>query len=299
MDLPVVAVIGPTSSGKSKLAVSLAEKFDGEIVSGDSRQVYRGLNLGTGKITKPEMAGIPHHMLDITSPLEQFTVAQYVPLAEEAIGGIIVRSKLPIVCGGSGHYIDSLLRGEAIPEVPPQEDIRAELEPKSTQELMLELEKIDPVRASTIDPDNKRRIIRAIEIVRFTGKPVPVIEKGVRRPFDVLWLGIDVGADDLRKRIGERLDERIDRGLVVEVEGLHKLGLSWERMEELGLEYRYTARLLQGQISREEYRRQLFEAICQYARRQRTWWRQHTDITWIKGLDEAIPLVEKFIQQPH
>lgn len=298
MRIPVVAVVGPTASGKSKLAVGLAEQFNGEVVSADSRQVYRGLDLGTGKITKPEMAGIPHHLLDIASPMEQFSVAQFVPLAEEAIGGITVRSRLPIVCGGSGQYIDTLLRGSLLPEVAPQPEIRAELEPKSAEELFAELQKIDPRRAETIDPQNKRRLIRAIEIVRVTGKPVPVTNDQVRAPFDVLWLGIDVPPEQLRERIAERLTLRLNRGLLQEVRLLHERGLTWERMEELGLEYRFAARHLQGFLRENEFEEQLLDAICQYARRQRTWWRQHTDIHWITDLDEAVKLTKHFLATP-
>lgn len=298
MLIPVIAIVGPTASGKSKLAVELAKAIGGEVISADSRQVYRGLNLGTGKITRREMLGIPHHLLDVASPLEQFTVADYVPLAEDAIRDVTVRSNVPIVCGGSGQYADTLLRGLPIPEVPPQAAIRAELEPKSAGELFAELKEIDPVRAETIDPDNKRRLIRAIEIVRFTGKPVPTLAPEAKEPFDVLWLGMETDPALLRVAIAARLEERINQGLVREVTLLHERGLSWERMEDLGLEYRYTARHLQGILNREQYVKQLTDAIAQYARRQRTWWRRHEDIQWIKDLPEALKLARKFLAMP-
>lgn len=299
MRIPVIAVVGPTASGKSKLAVSLAEAFDGEVISADSRQVYRGLDLGTGKITKPEMLGIKHYLLDVASPQKQFSVAEYVPLAEAAIIDVTANAKLPIVCGGSGQYLDTLLRESTIPDVAPNEEIRKELEGKTEEELFAMLEAIDPRRAETIDPDNKRRLIRAIEIVRVTGAPVPERITGpAKEPFDVLWIGVDVPPDELRDRIKERLQHRLDAGLVAEVRKLHEHGLSWERMEELGLEYRYTARFLQGLLREADYKTQLNDAIAQYARRQRTWWRQHDDIHWITTPKEAIKLVKDFIAQP-
>lgn len=299
MRVPVIAVVGPTASGKSRLAVELATAYHGEVISADSRQVYRGLDLGTGKITKPEMLGISHHLLNCASPQENFSVAEYVSRAEDAIVDITGRSLLPIVCGGSGQYVDALLRDVPLPAVPPNAAIRAELEPKTAAELHAILKEIDPVRAEDIDPFNKRRLVRAIEIVRVTGKPVPSLIKGkVKEPFDVLWIGLDVDPEDLKVRIAHRLRERLDRGLVAEVRRLQEHGLSWERMEELGLEYRFTALFLQGKLREEDFRTQLETAIGQYARRQRTWWRQHDDITWIKDPAEAAGLVKEFLAKP-
>lgn len=299
MRIPVVAVVGPTATGKSRFAVELALRFNGEIISADSRQVYRGLNLGTGKITRPEMLSVPHHLLDCASPQEHFSVAEYVQRAESAMVDITSRSKLPIICGGSGQYVDALLRNGPVPDVPPQEELRADLETKPASELHAMLAKLDPVRAEDIDPHNKRRLIRAIEIVTVTGKPVPVLVKEkAKDPFDILWIGVDTTTQELKARIEHRLSERLDRGLVAEVRRLHEHGLSWERMEELGLEYRYTALLLQGQLREEEYREQLATAIWQYARRQRTWWRQHDDIAWIMDTAEADDLVKKFLATP-
>ncbi len=299
MRVPIIAVVGPTATGKSRFAVELAQRFNGEIISADSRQVYRGLDLGTGKITKPEMLGVPHHMLDCASPQENFSVAEYVQKAEAALVDITSRTKLPIVCGGSGQYVDALLRNGPLPDVPPQEKLRAELEKKTAEELITMLRKLDPVRAADIDPYNKRRLIRAIEIVTVTGKPVPSLVKAkAKDPFDVLWLGIDTNTQELKARIAHRLKERLDRGLVAEVRRLHEHGLSWERMEELGLEYRYTALFLQGKLREEDYRDQLATAIWQYARRQRTWWRQHDDIVWVMDTAEADDLVKRFLATP-
>lgn len=299
MRVPVVAVVGPTATGKSRMAVELCHAFGGEVISADSRQVYRGLDIGTGKITRPEMLGVTHHLLNCASPQEGFSVAEYVKRGEDAIVDITSRSKLPVVCGGSGQYADALLRTGTIPEVPPDPAIRAELEPKTAEELLATLKELDPVRAEDIDPYNKRRLIRAIEIVRVTGKPVPsLIKAKAKEPFDVLWLGIEVDPEELKERIAHRLKERLDRGLVAEVRRLHEHGLSWARMDELGLEYRFTALFIQGKLREEDYRAQLQTAIEQYARRQRTWWRQHDDIAWIKDYAEAEKLVNRFLATP-
>jgi tRNA dimethylallyltransferase len=195
--------------------------------------------------------------------------------------------------------VDALLRHGPVPDVPPQAALRAELEPKTAEELHAMLAELDPVRAEDIDPYNKRRLIRAIEIVKVTGKPVPSLVKAkVKDPFDILWLGVDTSDEELKMRIEHRLKERLDRGLVAEVRRLHEHGLSWERMEELGLEYRFTALYLQNKLREAEYRRQLETAIWQYARRQRTWWRQHDDITWIMDTAEADQLVRDFLATP-
>lgn len=299
MRVPVIAVVGPTASGKTRLAVQLAQTFGGEVISADSRQVYRGLDIGTDKITKPEMLGIPHHLLNCASPQDNFSVAEYVPRAEDAIVDITSRGKIPVVCGGSGQYVDALLRDVPVPAVPPHPEIRAELEHLSAEKLHAMLTELDPVRAEDIDPFNRPRLIRAIEIVRVTGKPVPSLVKGkAKEPFDVLWVGIDVPSDDLKDRIARRIDEWLNRGLVAEVRRLHEHGLTWERMSELGMTYRFTALFVQGKLRESAYREQLQNSIAQYARRQRTWWRQHDDITWVKDYDEAVELVNRFLATP-
>ena len=162
-------VLGPTASGKSDLAVRLAKTFNGEVVSADSRQVYRGMNIGTGKITKKEMRGIPHHLLSVASPKKTFDVVQWKEKADKAIADIIQRGKMPIICGGTGLYIKALVENVAYPDVPPDWKLRKTLERKTTHQLFATLQKLDPLRAQTIDPRNPRRLIRAIEIVKHTG----------------------------------------------------------------------------------------------------------------------------------
>ena len=171
----IIAILGKTATGKSDLAVLLAKKWDGEVISADSRQIYRGLDLGTGKITKREMKGIPHHLLDIADSKKQFSVSEYKNLADKTIGEIISRGKLPIICGGTGLYIDAVLKNIVVPEVPPNKKLRKELEKKTVPQLFVILKKLDSRRAKEIDANNPRRLIRAIEIATALGS-IPLLE---------------------------------------------------------------------------------------------------------------------------
>jgi tRNA dimethylallyltransferase len=189
MDKPkMVVIVGPTSSGKSDLAVALAKKFNGEVISADSRQVYKGLNIGTGKITKKEMRGVKHHLLDVADPRKQFTVSDFLDLTNKTIVQIVKSGKLPIVCGGTGFYIDALLGEKQIPEVPPNPKLRKQLENKTTKELFKMLQKLDPERAKNIDAQNPRRLVRAIEIAKKLGKVPEYREPDFK--YDVLKIGI-------------------------------------------------------------------------------------------------------------
>jgi tRNA dimethylallyltransferase len=316
----IVVVVGPTASGKSDLAVAIAKKFNGEVVSADSRQVYRGMDIGTGKVpisyepcslrgesTKRKLRGtqhwggvaayykgIPHHLLDVASPRRTFTVHQYVLFARKAIAGIVRRGKLPIVCGGTGFYVRALVDGLAIPEVPPNTKLRARLEKKSAGALFSLLNEKDPARASAIDPRNKRRIIRALEIVHALGK-VPNIR--MQPPYEPLFIGIRKPPQELRSRIHSRLLDRLDAGMVDEVKTLHdKTGVSWKRLEALGLEYRYIAKYLQQKLSYDEMVRQLELAIWHYAKRQMTWFKKDERIHWIENEQEALRLAKDFLK---
>lgn len=273
----IIVIVGPTASGKSDLAVEIARQTNGEVVSADSRQVYRGLNIGTGKITKREMRGVPHHLLDVCSPKKIFTVAEYQKLATKAIDDILSRGKLPIICGGTGFYIQAVVDGIVLPEVAPNAELRAKLEKKSLTDLIKILTKLDPVRAKQIDQKNPRRLIRAIEIATKIGK-VPKIKTSAK--YDPTFIGIKIEEVELKKRISDRLARRIKQGMINEAKKLHDNGLSWKRMEELGLEYRFLAEHLQGKISRDEMIEQLENAIWQYAKRQMTWFKRDKRIKW-------------------
>ena len=281
----IVAVLGKTATGKSDLAVLLAQKWGGEVISADSRQIYRGLDLGSGKITKKEMRGIPHHLLDVTSPKKQFSVSEYKNLADKAIGEIISRGKLPIICGGTGLYIDAVLKNIVVPEVPPNKKLRKVLEKKTISQLFTILKKLDSRRAKEIDANNPRRLIRAIEIATALGS-IPYLE--VQPPsWDALKIGIDLPDEVLKKKVHARLLVRIKKGMVAEVKNLHKNGLSWKRLESLGLEYKYLALYLQNKITKNEMLLGIEKNTWQYAKRQATWFKRDREIKWFRPSEKV------------
>lgn len=302
----IVCVVGQTATGKSDLAVLLARKFSGEVVSCDSRQVYRGLDLGTGKVPGRWQTssnrrtfiygGIPHHCIDYVSPRRPYSAATFQAKAARAMAGILGRGKLPILCGGTGHWAEAVALGQHLPEVPPQPALRASLERKTTERLFAELKQRDPQRAKAIDPCNRRRLIRALEIVLVSGKPVPARKDS--QPYRVLWLAPKFPKTVLDRRIARRLDQRLRVGLVKEVRRLHERGLSYRRLDELGLEYRFIGRYLRGLSTREEMRAELLSAIRQYAKRQRTWFQRNGNIRWVPGFPEARRLTARFLRQP-
>jgi tRNA dimethylallyltransferase len=344
----VVVILGPTSSGKSDLAVSLAlrlrsgqaKKFginDAEIISADSRQVYKGLDLGTGKIRKSEMKGVKHHLLDVASPKKTFSASHFVKLADKAIEDIASRGKpsssagkLPIICGGTGFYISTLLREAQMSEVPPNPTLRKKLEKKSTEQLFEMLQRLDPDRAANIDAKNPHRLIRAIEIASFNLKNrnrKAKISRDELEKYDVLKIGIapmkkplplppplrrggkknntlntllsegaeqsEVGVsyfldeERLKDRIKTRLEKRIKQGMIKEAEELHKQGLTFKRMRELGLEYGALADLLQKKIDRTEMIEILQNEIWHFVKRQMTWWKRDKSIIWLNIGDAA------------
>ncbi len=298
----IIAVIGPTASGKSDLAVFLAEKVSGEIISADSRQVYKGMNIGTGKITKKEMKGVKHHLLDVARPSDTkkiYSAIDFKQAAEKAIEEILKRGKTPIICGGTGFYINTLLSNLRIPKVVADWQFRKKLEKKSAEELFKMLKKMDSNRATTIDSKNKRRLVRAIEIAKALGKIPPTSTSYVDVKYQVLWLGINPPKKNLEKRIKNRLLKRLGTGMVKEVEKLHKNSVSWKRLDSFGLEYRYVSRYLRGLLSKEEMINQLNTAINQYAKRQMTWFKKYAPETkWIKSKSEALRLARNFLKVP-
>lgn len=280
MKSKVIIILGPTAVGKSDLAVRIAHQFNGEVISADSRQIYKGLNIGTGKITKKEMRGIPHYLLDIEDPKNKFNVTDFVQLANNAIGYISHNKKLPIICGGTGFYIDSLISGTEFSAVKENPVLRAKLDKKTAAQLLVQLKKMDAARARTIDIHNKVKIIRAIEIASVLGK-VPKLKMGTKK-FDTLFIGLNIDRDELRERIMLRLIKRLKNGMIEEVKSLHKKGLSWKRMGELGLEYRYVALYLQKKITKKAMIEKLHTEICRYAKRQMTWFRRNKEIQWFE-----------------
>jgi len=308
----IIVILGQTSTGKSDFAVDISKalavsRVESEIISADSRQVYKGMDLGTGKIAKKEMYGVPHHLLDVASPKRIFSVSDFQKLANKKIEEILARGNIPIICGGTGFYIDSVVNGTTFPEVPPNQKLRDQLTMKSTTVLYNVLKKLNPERAKTIDKNNKVRLIRAIEIAKFINKK----PKSPKKPlfptsptcgkYKFLKIGLVIPDEILKKRIYDRLISRLKQGMLEEVERLHKQGVSWKRMHQLGLEYRYCALYLQGlsrrakagkipppaspcealRASKEEMAEQINKKTWQYAKRQKTWWKRDKDIIWI------------------
>jgi len=294
-DKKLAVVLGPTASGKSALAVLLAKKFNGEVISADSRQVYKGLDIGSGKITKKEMAGIPHYLLDVASPKRRFTVSQYRKLALKAIQNILARNKLPILCGGTAFYIYALIDGLMIPQVAPDWRLRLILEKETTEKLYQRLKKLDCQRAKTIDKYNRRRLIRALEIIIKTRKPVPEL-KFQPLPYSILILGIKKTRGELGRLIRKRLLKRLKQGMVAETKNLRKSGLSWKRLEEFGLEYRYASQYLQKKISHREMIEKIQKESEQFAKRQMTWFKRDKRIQWVKNKKEAEELTRQFFK---
>jgi len=305
----LIVILGPTASGKSELAIKLAKKlapyrnevsgagFNGaEIISADSRQVYKKMDIGTGKVTKKEMKGIPHHLLDVANPKRRFTVTQYRKLALRAIDNIFKKGKIPILCGGTGFYIQAVVDGILIPEVKPDWKLREKLERKSPRELYKTLKKLDPKRAKTIDKNNPRRLIRAIEIILKTKKPVPVLKKNPL-PYPVLMIGIKKSKEELNKLIEKRFFKWLKSGLIKEVKNLKKSGLSWKKIEEFGMHYYIVAQYIQGKINYGEMIKKSLIELRNYAKRQMTWFKKNKRIKWVKYYKKAEGLVSNFFKK--
>lgn len=298
----LVVILGPTASGKSYLGIKLARKFNGEIISADSRQVYKKLDIGTGKVTKKEQRLVRHHLLDIASPKKIFTVSDFKNLGEKAIQNIITKNKVPFIVGGTGFYIDALVYDLNFPQVQPNKLLRLNLNRLTDEQLFHKLKNLDSQRAKNIDRYNKRRLIRALEIIKATGKPVPKLISSTK--YRVLWLGLK--PKNLEKKINLRLEKRLKQGMVKEVKNLLRFGVSRKRLYDLGLEYRWINDYLASKISYEEMKKGLYQAIVKYSKRQLTWFKINKEIHWlapskvegIKNQREAGILIQDFFRSP-
>jgi tRNA dimethylallyltransferase len=282
----IIVVVGPTASGKSSLAVEIAKQFGGEVISADSRQVYRSLDIGTAKITKEEMRGVPHHLLDIADPTEIYTAADFVRDGRTAIADVATRSQLPVIAGGTLFYIDSLLGRISYPEVPPNDALRAELEELPTATLVERLEAADPARAKTIDTHNRRRLIRALEIVAALGSVPPPRETAPL--YDTLTIGITTDPESLRARFRERGTTWLQGSFRAEVEELLQSGVSRERLHEIGFEYQLMLEYIDGTLDESAFVQRFVEKNWQYAKRQYTWLKRNQSIHWFTKDDPQI-----------
>ena len=299
---PIVVVLGPTATGKTRLGVFLARRFDGEIVSADSRQVYRGLDIGSGKDLEEYGVGqdrIPVHLVDVVEPREEYHVHRFVGDAHAAIERIRTRGRLPFIVGGSGLYINALIEGYALEGGPPDPVLRERLDRMTDEELIALIAKEAPAILGRVDRTQRRRILRAAEIA-LTCNDSPPPKHGPLS--EVLLLGPYFPRRVVHQRIAERLSARLDAGLVEEVRCLHDHGVSWDRLDSFGLEYRWTAQYLRGLIGYDQFRESLFAAIRRLAKRQDVWYRkierQGRTIHWVPDGDStrAALLVERFLR---
>lgn len=291
---PIIIVTGPTSSGKSDLAVQMAQQINAEIISADSRQVYRGMDIGSGKITSREMQGIPHHLIDIQNPKVEYNVSHFLHDVTGAIQAIEGRGKRVIICGGTTFWIEALLFGITLPTVPPDKAFRAKWGLKSKSELMGYLKRLDPERAKTVDSNNRVRILRAIEIAKTLGK-VPTLALSSFNAERFFIIGLNPPVEVLNQKIRTRLKARMKAGMLDEVKKLNQSGVSYERLESFGLEYRALTKHLQGKLSLEEVNETLPYDIIHYAKRQRSSLRRLEKrgavIHWVENSEQALKLV--------
>jgi len=290
----LIVIAGTNASGKSGLGIELALKFGGEIVSADSRQVFRGLDLGSGKVTNEEMKGVPHFLLDVAEPGDFFSLKDYQQLCYKAIDDIISRSRIPFLVGGTGLYVNSVVDGYELTDAPVDEVLRKKVEAMSRDELEELLRSKLGEIPDNLDLNNKRRMERAAEKV-LMDKPLNLES---RKRYDTLVLGVTWERQKLYKRIEERLDRRLKQGMIEEVAGLMEQGVSDDFLYKLGLEYRYIMLYLRGRFaSKDEFRNKLFMEIRHLAKEQMTWFRKRKDIIWIDMEKDPIGEAEKLIRE--
>ena len=302
---PLVVLLGATAVGKTELSLSLCEQFHGEIVGADSRQIYRGMDIGTAKPTPSEQARAPHHLIDIRSPDEALTVAEYQRLAYKTIDDIHTRGGLPVLVGGTLLYIRAVVEGLRIPEVPPNPALREKLEEllakEGRQALFELLQEKDPATSAVIDARNPRRLIRALEIVLTTGRSKVELEGSDPPPYTVLKIGLNRSREHLHERIGRRVDQMIHIGFVEETQRLLAAGYDDSLPAMTSLGYREIGVYLRGEISLEEAARLIKVETNRYVRLQYTWLRKMSNIEWVDmdagdGHNKAFRLVEQFLQ---
>jgi len=301
----LLVIVGPTAVGKSALAIRLAQEFEGEIISADSRQIYRYMDIGTAKVTPEERASVPHHLIDVVAPDEELTLAHYQRLAAEGIEEVWARGKLPILVGGTGLYVRALTEGWTVPEVPPDRALRARLEEQARREgpiaLHASLAAVDPLAAQRIDPRNVRRVIRALEVYRRTGVPISAQQDKVAPSYRLLKIGLTMEREALYRRIDERVERMIAQGLEAEVRGLVARGYGCELPSMSGLGYREIGQYLRGEVTLEVAIALIKRNTRRFVRQQYNWFRlSDPAIHWFDAaqLDERAldALVREFIQ---
>ncbi len=286
----VIAVVGPTAAGKSALSLALAHALGGEVVNADSMQLYRGMDIGTAKLTPPERAGVPHHVLDIWPVTEPASVAQYQRLARAAIDAVAARGRVPLLVGGSGLYVRAVLEEFEFPGTDPavRRRLEAELADAGPAPLHARLAAADPAAAATILPGNGRRIVRALEVIELTGRPFTARLPEPRPFYDAVQIGVDRDPADLDGRIAARVDQMWAAGLVDEVRALEARGLREGLTASRALGYQQVLRFLAGGCSEAEAHAETVRATRRFVRRQRSWFRRDPRVVWLDGADENL-----------
>ncbi|WP_175411529.1 tRNA (adenosine(37)-N6)-dimethylallyltransferase MiaA [Streptomyces sp. TRM64462] len=301
----VIAVVGPTAAGKSDLGVHLAQQLGGEVVNADSMQLYRGMDIGTAKLTWEERGGIPHHLLDIWDVTETASVAEYQRLARAEIDRLLAEGRTPVLVGGSGLYVRGAIDALEFPGTDPEVRARleAELAERGSGVLHARLAAADPDAAHAILPSNGRRIVRALEVIEITGKPFTANLPGHDSVYDTLQIGVDVGRPELDERITARVDRMWEAGLVDEVRALEARGLREGRTASRALGYQQVLAALAGECTEQEARDETVRATKRFARRQDSWFRRDPRVRWLSGAatdrgelpDHALTLVERAV----
>ncbi|MBI0387844.1 tRNA (adenosine(37)-N6)-dimethylallyltransferase MiaA [Thermoactinomyces sp. CICC 24227] len=280
----LVVIVGPTAVGKTGLSVRLAKRVHGEIISGDSMQVYRGMDIGTAKIMPEEMEGVPHHLIDILPPDQNFSVQEYQQLAREKISEINRRGHLPMLVGGTGLYIEAVVHDYLMTHVKEDPKLREELHAFARREgneaLHRRLEEVDPVQAKKLHPNDLRRMIRALEVYHVTGKPFSELKGKGTSPYDVLWIGLTMPREQLYERINRRVDEMIQKGLVDEVKKLWEQGYGLHLTSMQAIGYKEIVSYLKNEITLDEAIHLIKRGSRKYAKRQLSWFRRLKEIHW-------------------
>lgn len=302
----VLCIVGPTSSGKTNLAIRLAKRFQGEIINADARQVYKDFTIGTGKPAEGKrgvyerrrvfmVEGIPHYLMDFLPPEQAFTVADWRKTALKAIRYITKRNHLPMVVGGTGLYIQALLDNYSIPSVAPQPAFRAAMEKKTLEELVALLGKVDPGALTVVDLKNPRRVLRALEVVTYSGKTFSAQRKRAKPAVDAFVISLFRTKEDLHARIDLAVENMVERGWIDEIRRVHKQGIPWDAPAMTSIGYRELSRYVRGECKLEEAIDQTKRATRQYAKRQMTWFKRDKRIHWVKDDEEAERLVKAWL----
>lgn len=298
----LIVILGPTATGKTKIATKLALKYQGEIISADSRQVYRGMDIGTGKDLSDYMVNghqVPYHLIDIISPKTAFNVARYQKLAYRAIDEVLIQGRIPFLVGGTGLYIDAVTKGYDFSQKPSDvkshQLLRQELDKLSLDQLLIKLKKVDLKTYKIIDQKNRRRVQRALEIYVETGSSKST-NQAQSSPYEVLYIGLKFPLVKIYQKIDQRLENRLEAGMINEVKKIRQQGASWKRLDDFGLEYRYVSRYLRGLIDHQTMLLELKHAIHHFAKRQLTWFKRNKAIVWVENLTAADQAIKKFLK---